>query len=525
MAENEVVSKQDLDDKPGSRQEVLAKLLDDTITMKHSDGLLGTVQAYLTDRLTNMVTTREKYFNELARFRYNYITAGIYDIICNDVLTNTDDGGFVIEIEGDEELTQEANELIKALAIPDFLTSILPELLHYGSYPLRPSLEDGEGLIGLVDDFDPRDVIAVTDSSGLPIFFFVNYTTKDAGYIDYESRQKMEYLGPQEVSYLSLDQNFIKLPIPDKVTAQMKRKITEELGEDEPMAKLMGKSIKIRSSLSFLWGSLDKLKNILMLDKVNVYKTLANLLSPSVIGVPLPNNNDIKQMKSIVNDYDQIINSTNLFAADMSNLQFNLQDIVSVKVVPISGDRSVPQILDTGKSDNTIDPEKIRSELEVLLQSYGIPLELFLGSLSSKDNLRTNIRYAKKIKRIGKSLCKWLQYLLLLHFGFKYENLDLELSEIKVTLKSSINVDALENMETQDLLITSINGITGMLDSLKNEIENSNYTIDNDALLKVVSDTLADIGSPFHGVIKLKSEVPITQQTPTAPPEDGEENE
>lgn len=525
MAEKQDVVTEDiaLDDKPGSRQEVLAQLLDDTVTLKHSNGLLNTVQAYLTDKLTNVITTREKYFNELARFRYNYITAGIYDIICNDVLTNSETGGFVIEIEGHDDLTEEANELLKTLAIPDFLTAVLPELLHYGSYPLRPLLEDGEGLVGLVDDYDPRDVIAVTDTTGLPLFFFINYTTKDAGYVDYESRQKMEYVGPQEVSYLSLDQNFMKLPIPDKVAASMKKKLGEKIGEDDPIVKLMGKSIKIRSSLSFLWGSLDKLKNILMLDKVNVYKTLANLLSPSVIGVPLPNNNDIKQMKSIVQDYDQIINSTNLFAADMNNLNFNLQDIVSVKVVPISGDRSVPQILDTGKSDNTIDPEKIRSELEVLLQSYGIPLELFLGSLSAKDNLRTNIRYAKKIKRIGKSLSKWLQLLLLMHFGYKYENLDLELTDIKVSLKSAINVDALENMETQDLLITSITGMTGMLESLKETIENSNYAIDNDALLKVVADTLADIGSPFHGVIKSKGEVPLTQQTPPQP--EGNQNE
>lgn len=493
---------------------ILADLLNGTSDFRH-DSMLNSFVQYLNQKLTGITQSRERYFNELRKYRYNYITSGIYDILSSDILGNDESAGFMVTVDDDEELSAELNELIKDIELPDLIAQIMPEVLHYGSYPLRPVLEDGVGLIGLIDDLEAKDVICVTESGGYPLFYFVNWSTMDADAIDYGKRQLVEYFGPDKIVNLTLDLSFIKLQVPEKITKQMKKKLQEAVGPDSYYAELIGNTIKLSSSLSFIWGALDKLKNTLMLDKIGTYRNLSSLLTPTVIGVPLPANNDIKSLKDVVQKYDEIINSSNLVVTDFDTLNFNMQDIASVKVVPISGDRANPTVMETGRGENQIDYEVIKNNLEAFLASLGIPAELFFGGMSSKDNLKANIRYAKKIKRIGRSLSKFVKYLMLLHIAYRYPERDVDIDNIKVTLKTTLNTDALENLEAQDLTVSSIQSMLGLLrDMSDNLLKDSNYQIDKSKLVDIVRGELEAIGSPYHSVFITKdANTEVTQVT------------
>lgn len=500
-----------------SEGDVLAEVLNNSANRFNGfvhKNLAAEVADFMTDELRKTLGTRERYYNQLSQYRWNYITSGIYDIICNDVLGSDELGGFIVKIEDNEELTAELQNLIKVIGIPKLLRQILPEALHYGSYPLKPNLEDGEGLLGLVDDLDAKDVISIQDSNGFPLLYFITESTIGKENLNYsQARGKVKFGGPSAISELSIDDSFIKLKIPDKVSKELKRVLIQEYGDDSELAKTLGKAIKVRTPLSIIWGVLDKLKNTLMMDKINTYKSLSNLLSPTVLGIPLPANNDVKQMANLVQKYDTMINTANVSAVDLERMNFNLQDISTVKVIPISGDRSVPQVVDTGKSDNLIESDRIRESVETTLQSIGIPPEAFFGGTNGKDNLKINIRYAKKIKRIGTCLCDWLKYLFMLHLAYKYEDLDLDYDDLEVSMRSTINTDALENLESQDLIVTSINNVFGLIDSMRETVlPGSGYKIDNKALVENIQSELRSIGSVWQNVF-----VPGTEPTPEEP--------
>lgn len=491
------------DTKELSQSEALVAAMNDQFQNFRHGGMFNAAAADITERTKKILHTREKYFNELARYRYNWVTRGIYDIVVNDVIQHTDDGGIMVTVKNHPELTEELNELFSDINLTETLQAVLPEMLHYGSYPLRPVVEEDIGLIGLIDDLDPKDVIAITDTLNNPLFYFINYANQDQSTLDYGKRIKMEYAAENEVAYLSLDMTFVKLGIPEKVFQMMKKKLADVYGEESDVTKLMGRALKIRSSCGFMWGVLDKLKNTLLMDKIGVYKSIANLITPTVIGVPLPNTFDPKSMTEVIQKYDEMINSSSVNSLNPDSLNFNIQDISSVKVIPVASEKGSPQVLDTGKSGNEVDPEKIKGSLESLLHCLGIPLALFMGDQSDKDNLKTNIRYAKNIKRIKRSLSKFIQHLALLHIAYRFPDLDINRSEIIVNIKSNINTDELENLETQDLIISSTTQVLTLIDTMRSLTAGTEYTVDNNELIKTFVSTLEAIGSPYQKVFKV----------------------
>lgn len=517
----------DKDSKELTESEALVAALNDQFKDFRHGGMFNAAAADITERAKRLMLTREKYFNELSRYRFNWITRGVYDILVNDVIQHNDDGGILVEVKEHPELTDELTELFNDISLPETLQAILPDVLHYGSYPMRPVVEDGIGLIGLIDDLDPKDVIAITDTLNNPLFFFINYANQEQSDLDYGKRIKMEYASETEIAYLSLDMSFLKLGIPDKVFKLMKSKVAEVYGDDSDITHLMGRALKVRSSCGFMWGVLDKLKNTLLMDKIGVYKSIANLITPTVIGVPLPNTFDPKSMSDVVQKYDEMINSSSVRSLNPDSLNFNIQDISAVKVVPVASEKGSPQVLDTGKSTNVVDPDKVKESLESLLHSLSIPMSMFIGEEGNKDNLKTNIRYAKTIKRIKRSLSKFIQYLSLLHIAYKFPDLDISRSDIVVNIKSTINTDELENLETQDLIISSTTSIIGLVDQMRTLAEGTNYKVDNNALIETFVKTLESIGSPYQKVFKLggspdpssNSEGTTNEQTSSGPTE------
>lgn len=480
--------------------QAITKVLNETIDFRHQS-MLASVVDYMNRALEGSITERSRYYNELKKIRENYIVNGIYDIIANDVFVDSGNNRFVsVEVADNKALEDELNSLFEKLNIPDLLISIFPSILHYGAHPLRPVFNGTEGLVALLDDYEPHQVLCVTKANNLPLFYFISENKEyQNGFIDYTKRQRFRYASISEVVYFTLDLEHIKLEIPDVVYRQIKTKVPPEL------SPLVNQNFKIKQSRSFIWGAIDKIKETLLLEKISVYKNMAAALSPTLVGIPVPDAYDPDKLIKLVKKYDELINGGTAKLNSLDNPEFTLQDIANVKVIPVAGERAIPQPLDTGRSERVIPQETLDRSLSQVLNTLGIPVEIFMGVGDQKENLKKNIRYAKKIKRIQKNICKSLKALCLLHISRKYPDLDISADDINIQLKNNVNIDELENLESQDLLISSVNSIKGLFEELDPIVQNSTYKMDKDEFLDKVKDALSSIGSQYSSVLVRKS--------------------
>lgn len=533
----------------------LTDLLNNSSDFAHRDLYVGMVE-YMKSYLTQDLVDRDSYYLMLSKYRDNWIVNGIYDILLNDIFVDNGSTDFIrINIEkGKGKFQKEAERLFRKLNLPELLQSLTPDLLHYGSYPLKIVAKPGVGVVALIDDVEPSHVISINDSSNRPLFYFVDEAVHDPrtnALAFTTTEHEFKYYDITQILYFSLNVNFIKLPLPTAVTKAMRNEIDynrdsvrtvlkmyydldshgkkrvvakqkqvildnpvtdhdieDEL--DEEYNSLIPDTLKVRTSTSFLYGVLDKIKDSILLNKVSVYNNLATLFAPKLVGIPVPDEYDPSQVIEIVQKYNTLLNSDLgrlTFSDNFNNI--NLSEVAKTKCVPIVGDRSNPTQIDYGADRNTAtDLDKIRDNLKETLNSIGIPAELFNGESDAKTNIKTNVRYAKKVKKIQKNICRALKGLLLLHFGLKYPDEVLYETDIDIQLKNNVNIDELENMEAQDLVISATNSILSLMSSIA-ELNESNgqdnpsdYTIDYSEIVKSVKQMLETVGSPFASCMK-----------------------
>jgi hypothetical protein len=462
---------------------------------------------FLTTQLADSIHTREWYFNELQLYRNNYITNGIYDIVSNDVFVDNGQQDFLnIKVDKYPEVEEELTKMISRLNLASVLVSILPELLHYGSYSLRPVLKEGVGVIDIVDDLDSRQVTALTDSKGMPLMFFVanqlpirsDLSGVNAPYQVQanNSRKTYEYLDITELIHFTLDLNFARLVLPDREMKQIRR------SAPGPLKKLLPSTLKVKNSQSFIWPALDKLKEVLLLDKLSVYRDIGSIMTPNLVGIPVPDVFDANQLIEIVKKYDELLNSNVIKLNNTQNMEITLQELAAVKVVPVVGDKSTPTAIDIGRSQPISSSESLNEGINRMLQAIGIPKELFDGTEDSKSNMKTNIRYAKKIKKIQKNITRSIQLICLLHISEKFPHLDVKNDDIRVQLKNNTNIDELENMEAQDLLVASITSVKTLVNELEDLVAKSSYEINVDEVVASIVENFSSIGSRYQSMFR-----------------------
>jgi len=473
----------------------------------------------LNTKVVQYALSRNVYYQTLTKYRRNWVVEAIYDTLSNDILLdNTSNDTIKIEIDGREDLAEEAEKLFQKLNIIEILNSILDDLIHYGSYSLRPLVYPKRGVVDLIDDYEPYQVLALTDSKNIPVMYFVsddylsgqlyNQEEVDSYYSNYQNKRKIKYhyKSTSELLYFGLDLSFTKIYLDSEETEGVK--------DSAPVSSFksnLPKTLKIRTSRSFIFNVIDKLQDILMMDKLNTMKSIGDTLTPTVLGIPLPDNYDADQSINIVNRYDSLLNSNidNMSDFTFSNYSAMFRELSRIKVVPVVGERSSPTQLDTRQKEILSNTENELTALKNLLNSLGIPVEIFFGEEEHKTVLKNNIRYAKKVKRIQKNISRTLSRLLMIHFRNKYDDYmlkDLNESDIKITLRNNTNIDEMEDLESQDLTVSSLNSSIEILNSIEDLIANSDYEIDNNVIIEVFKERLSNSGSAFAQAIKLSSD-------------------
>lgn len=449
------------------------------------------------DQLSKVTKSRENYYSLLSKFRNNYLVNSIYDIFINDIiLDSSTDTVINIEVPNNTKIQDSLNDLFKNLKISEILLEILPDLLHYGSYSLRCNVTDS-GVQSIEDVYEAGEILPIYDSFNNPLLFVKKSRKKDGEYFSYE---KYEYLSIKDIISFNVGLEKIKIDLSPRESQFLSDTQTET-------DKILPSLLKVSLGKSVIFPVLDKIDQYLTVESAQILNIIEKAIKPDLVGVSVGSNYGVTDVIEIVEKYEQLLNER-FDVTDHTSLKGVLKNSKRLKVVPITGDNGTLENISL-RNDNDLkyDTSILKDLQEDTFNLLGIPYEFYKGEgTSNRENIKINVRYSKKIKRIQKSVIRSLKMLCLLHISKAFPNETLTDSDIVISLKNNVNVDELENLEQLDQLTTTLEDVVGLSNTLKELTEESSYEIDTDSLLKSIKEALDDSGSKYSSMLKLKNE-------------------
>jgi hypothetical protein len=465
---------------------------------------------------------RDNYYTELVKLRDHFLLSAIYNIVQNSILLSSANKSYInIDTPNDKELGGELTDMFDKLSIESLLLSILPDILHYGGYSLKVKSEEGVGIVELLDIYESKDVIPLVDSVNNPLVYFVKSEGLVTANRKYSKLQSTLALVPiSQILHFSATNEYIKLSVADNERGALNNITAKFDFTDESLEGTISEllaSSKIKAAKSFILPVKDLLKSLELLKKIKALKSTASILKPEILAVTVPDMTDVDESIKIVDQYSNLINSNlaKVTRDDLINDQVSLQDVASVKIIPVtSSGRADMRSVDTSSSQDqqVFSNETVKEEIELILSILGIPIELFNGEVSGREAMKTFIRFAKIVKTAQKALSRSLQNMCLLHLSYKYPDKEFNEADIKISLTNSNNYDAVEDLEPLDLIISSIDNILGLTSRLEEEVlEGSGYKIDKSALAEAVKSSLGSIGSAYESIL-VKGDSPKVEE-------------
>lgn len=422
----------------------------------------------------NIRQDRDSIYKEIEQFRNYYFVTLALDVICDDVLTDSNTGS-VIDVSSDiPELDKELKRFMEEFDVVNLIEDILPEMLLYGEYALGTTVESGKGIIEIVDSVTPSDFVALYDSQ-LPRAFWI----RDA--------DSFKVAPVRDFAHFCINS----------------RKLRVDSAQRAP------KDLKMRSPFyrigrSVIWSGIDKLKELMLLEKVSAANSVSSLTRPNIIGLSLPNSTAPNELVDITKRYENMLNANSRQqtsagmqgANPMDKLSGMIQDSSRVKVVPIFSDKGQLDKVDLNQGDKSMDLlPLIRDYREVAATALGIPSELLFGEVGNRRAaLKQYARYSRKITTIQRAITRGLQQLCLNHLVNKFQDTRIRLSDVKVDMRSNLSVDELSNLEGIELQLSSINELHRLAQEMYTSDLNMKHRINGEAFANYVKSALGDVG-------------------------------
>ncbi len=470
----------------------------------------GAGSSTFNDELNKVTKSRENYYSLLSKFRNNYLVNSIYDIFINDIiLDSSTDAVINIEVPKNPKIQDNLNELFKNLKISESLLEILPDLLHYGSYSLKCIVTDA-GVQSIEDIYDAGEILPIYDSFNNPLLFVKKSRKVNGEYFSYE---RYEYLSVKEIISFNVGLEKIKIDLSNKETQFLSN--ATNLPPKSETDKILPNLLKVSLGKSIIYPVLDKIDQYLTVEAAQILNIIEKAIKPDLVGVSVGANYGISDVVEIVDKYEQMLNER-FDVKDHTSLKNILKNSKRLKVIPITGDRGTLENISL-RNDNDLkyDTSILKDLQEDTFNLLGIPYEFYKGEgTSNRENIKINVRYSKKIKRIQKSVVRSLKMLCLLHVSKAFPNESLTEADIVISLKNNVNVDEIENLESLDLLMSTITDVVSMAETLTElASESSKYEVNNDELLSAIKQSLQDSGSKYANMLVEKDKDKESDET------------
>lgn len=425
--------------------------------------------------------SREEFLESLSKIAEMDIVSTIIDIFIDDCISaSEDDSIFSIEYEPSLEEDREVldpsvkeeydsilNQMKDRLNLDRFIKTNAHDLLLYGEFPYSKVVVPGKGIMEIREDLSVKDVIALYDGTKLSKFYVVK-------------NGSVGILTPEEAGHFILNPNVIKMTSKSEDSSYLALRV------------LMGRSI--------IGTAIEQIKRLRTNNIVDLVGDLKKILRPDLVQVQVPANMNPNDAVDLVRKYERDLRSP-LEALGKETDNLTLEDIVSltaqIRVVPVwaDGKGTLNSIADLNADDNTSqqDEKKASIKRDIALSVGLMPYYLTGDSTPDGDkvsSLKLYSRYSKKCNSIQDCLKEGIRDLGVHEFelvkGFKISR-----SSIKITFKSVVNTDLLDNIE----FVSGSTQVSNDILSLITEVTQSGMGIN--VKKEVLTDVLNKIMKPI----------------------------
>ncbi|QIG71469.1 portal vertex protein of head [Rhizobium phage RHph_TM30] len=424
---------------------------------------------------TSAVNSRDDYLKEFNQVKGYYLVDALLTNISEDALTPDISSGEILKVTSpNEKYNRELEKFQKMFDLDNIVNDITPDLLSYGEYPLRMTIQPGKGVTEITDDLNPSAILGFY-RQGYPFKFLVK--TKNRS-----NQDSYELKDPHEIAHFILSGRKIRVPTFSEHEKQ-------ELSKIEGLSQLPSHA---RIGKPILFGVLSKIKELQLLEKLIPAVKLSDITAGSIVGVEVPASTDPKEAFNIAREYENLFNKK--IAVDPQSGMLTASDILTVagriKVVPTFAGKGGMQNIDVRNNSNVSDVmNTIRDTRDVICTSIGFPTELFFGGASKTETIKKYARYLRKIKAIQNSIASGVLQICLTHLKNCTATRDVTLADLEVQfLNETVNVDELEKLEYHDATVGMLRNTFTFL----NDIEDAglNDIVDEDALKTFLQDKL-----------------------------------
>ncbi len=378
---------------------------------------------------------------------------------------------------------------------------ILPELVKYGSYCLKPEVASDKGIVDLCDVVNSEYIIPVTKHGEIEGYIYQDLTS---------SSQDLKVAPVSEFVNFSMAGEKLRIETSNEYQAYSQETSTKS--QKLPTYLRIGKSM--------FYAMRTKIKELQLLEALVPASKLAKLSNGSIVGVRVPAsygiNQAIKFSKKVENSINKQVGINP--HTDKMTIENMMNTSGRIKTVPIFGDKGMLDKLDY-KSDEPDDLLSSVTDLrQVICTIAGVPYELIFGGEDSKGAiLKRHSRYIKKLRSIQSAIARGVVDLLMVHFGNLGEAFeDVTRSDINVALSQKlVEIENLDQLEFVDGSIAMIKSVIEFTNEIANEDESTiaEY-VDTKELANWVGGQLKLIGLNIIDQKKLDKDLGIETEDP-----------
>ena len=408
------------------------------------------VASALTAIYTKAVQTRRDFLLEFERIKSFYIIQALLNALIEDSLTPDITTGEILQIVSTNEIiNRELKMLQQVFNFDQIVNDIVMDLVSYGEYTLRLRVLKDEGVVDIVDDLDQSRIVAFYHQ-GYP-YRFIRQTDKDIEV--YPAYKFAHFVYGVNRLRVKIENEFVEIG-----------NYVDEYGFVYPSYARVGRPL--------FYGTLSKIKELMVLEQLIPASKLNQLLTGSLVGLQVPTSMSPDEGFKAARRYEQILNRHR--GTDRGTGELTIVDIISVagkiRVLPQFGDKGQLQNINEVKENRTVDDlmGTIRDIREVICGSLGFPPEILFGGEGGPkaEFLKRYSRYLRKLKNVQKAISGGLIQICLAHLANKGIK-DVKIDDIQVIFRNElVNIDELEKLEFQDAIIQMVANIHRFMEEM-----------------------------------------------------------
>lgn len=435
-------------------------------------------------KLTQLLGDMESYFKSIQEIRSYDLVQSIIEVCIDDAFSLLGEGAsrgfFSVTYEPPEgrcpeSMVEEINEeillLLEKFSVHSMISDMLEEFLLFGSYYFHIHVEQGKGVLDILDVCEPQNVLPIYERS-VPVSFV-------------EKRGARLYKkSPDNMVPFTLQPRKVRI----RVTRQDTQKIHSEF-------------VKVGRSL--IYPALSRINSLRLFDMASIGDVVRRAETPLVFFVGIPPNTSDVDVAEILSKYERELSPLHSSVSLDSGAVF--ASGVRVKCLPRFEDgKGGLEPLEIPPRFSDLE-DKIQRQRREIAYAVGIPPQYITGDNTSSrlELVKLVARYSRRLAQIQSSVGQGVRYLVNQHLKFKGKGVTP--LYIKVRFRDIIDVDLLDRVDYAMVVTDAVNSLTSVLSSVSSSLE---IDVNTDAVVDILNSHLS---KPF-GIKDLFTKRPQEEQ-------------